>query len=131
MRLGLRLIQGLSAKGAERLCQQRPPEGYRSTSELRQRADLNQRDMELLAGANAMPDFTDNRHQAYWQLLGHEQPAELFAAEAAETYNQETCEQLPEPSEGQNVLADYASQGLTLQRHPLALLRDGATCSSA
>ncbi|MCK2149620.1 error-prone DNA polymerase [Marinobacter alexandrii] len=134
LRLGLRLIQGLSAKGAERLCQKRPPEGYRSTSELRQRAGLNQRDMELLAGANAMPDFTANRHQAYWQLLGHEQPAELFAAEdneryadethSLETRAQETCEQLPDPTEGQNVLADYASQGLTLQRHPLALLRE-------
>jgi error-prone DNA polymerase len=124
LRLGLRLIQGLSSKGAERLCQQRPAQGYRSASELRQRADLNQRDMELLAGANAMPDFTANRHQAYWQLLGHEQPAELFAADAAGTYTAEACEQLPEPTEGQNVLADYASQGLTLQRHPLALLRE-------
>ncbi|KPQ01120.1 error-prone DNA polymerase [Marinobacter sp. HL-58] len=125
LRLGLRLIQGLSTSGAERLCRHRPPQGYRSASELRQLAGLNQRDMELLAGANAMPDFTANRHQAYWQLLGHEQPAELFAAESSAEYLPDnTCVQLPEPTEGQNVLADYASQGLTLQRHPLALLRE-------
>jgi len=80
--------------------------------------------MELLAGANAMPDFTANRHQAYWQLLGHEQPAALFASDAAPAYASEICHQLPEPTEGQNLLADYASQGLTLQRHPLALLRE-------
>ena len=124
LRLGLRLIQGLSASGAERLYNNRPAEGYRSTAELRHLAGLNQRDMELLAGANAMPAFTTNRHQAYWQLLEHEQPAELFAKETAAHYQPEHCYQLPEPTEGQNVLADYASQGLTLQRHPLALLRE-------
>ncbi|MEP1214049.1 MAG: error-prone DNA polymerase [Marinobacter sp.] len=125
LRLGLRLIQGLSTSGAERLCQHRPQSGYRTTDELRRLAGLNQRDMELLAGANAMPDFTANRHQAYWQLLGHEQPAELFAAESSAEYLPDnTCVHLPEPTEGQNVLADYASQGLTLQRHPLALLRE-------
>ena len=124
LRLGLRLIQGLSASGAERLYNNRPAEGYRSTAELRHLAGQNQRDMELLAGANAMPTFTTNRHQAYWQLLEHEQPAELFAKETAAHYQPEHCYQLPEPTEGQNVLADYASQGLTLQRHPLALLRE-------
>ena len=31
--------------------------------------------------------------------------------------------QLPAPSEGQDILADYISTGLTLGRHPLALLR--------
>jgi error-prone DNA polymerase len=124
LRLGLRLIQGLSTSGAERLCQHRPQQGYQTTNELRRLASLNQRDMELLAGANAMPAFTTNRHQAYWQLLDHEQPTELFAEEAPASYQPEPCAQLPEPTEGQNVLADYASQGLTLQRHPLALLRE-------
>lgn len=124
LRLGLRLIQGLSGEGAERLHQHRPAGGYESTQQIRQVAGLNQRDMELLAGANAMPDFTANRHQAYWQLLGHEQPSPLFTAEAASVYTPDICQQLPEPTEGQNVLADYSSQGLTLQRHPLALLRE-------
>jgi len=124
LRLGLRIIQGLSVNGAERIHQNRPAEGYRSASELRRLVTLNQRDMELLAGANAMPAFTANRHQAYWQLLDHEQPSELFAQETAVDYQPDYCQQLPEPSEGQNVLADYASQGLTLQRHPLALLRE-------
>jgi error-prone DNA polymerase len=124
LRLGLRLVQGLSREGAEKLDTHRPADGYHSTDGIRRLAGLSQRDMELLAGANAMPDFTANRHQAYWQLLGHEQPSALFAADAAPAYAPEICHQLPEPTEGQNVLADYASQGLTLQRHPLALLRE-------
>ncbi|MBY6034853.1 error-prone DNA polymerase [Marinobacter daepoensis] len=124
LRLGLCIIQGLSASGAERIEQRRPENGYQSASDLRARADLNQRDMELLAGANAMPGFTRNRHQAYWQLLEHEEPAALFAQDSHEEYQPEPCPHLPEPTEGQNILADYSSQGLTLQRHPLALLRE-------
>jgi error-prone DNA polymerase len=129
LRLGLRLIQGLSNQGAERIHQNRPTKGYRSSSELRQLAGLDQRDMEKLAGANAMPGFTRNRHQAYWQLLEHEEPAELFAQntgirETGDDYEAEPCDYLPEPTEGQDILADYSSQGLTLQRHPLALLRE-------
>ncbi|MBU2874386.1 error-prone DNA polymerase [Marinobacter salexigens] len=128
LRLGLRIIRGFSENAAQRLYQRRPATGYRSSSELRRLADLKQREMELLAGANAMPDFSGNRHQAYWQLLAHEKPSELFAgievAEDKENYEPETCDLLPEPTEGQNILADYASQGLTLQRHPLALLRE-------
>ena len=124
LRLGLRIIQGLSSSGADRIHQNRPKNGYQSAAELRTRAGLNQRDMELLAGANAMPGFTSNRHQAYWQLLEHEEPAELFANETMADYQPEPCHLLPEPTEGQNVLADYSSQGLTLQRHPLALLRE-------
>ncbi|MDN6318194.1 MAG: error-prone DNA polymerase [Marinobacter sp.] len=128
LRLGLRIIRGFPKSAAERLCQHRPKTGYKSSAELRQLANLNQREMELLAGANAMSAFASNRHQAYWQLLGHEEPAELFSvagtAEDNENYKPEPCNQLPEPSEGQNLLADYASQGLTLQRHPLTLLRE-------
>jgi len=35
----------------------------------------------------------------------------------------ETPAVLPPPTEGENLVADYASTGLTLGRHPLALLR--------
>ena len=35
--------------------------------------------------------------------------------------------ELPRPTEGQEIVADYHSLGLTLRRHPLALLRDRLT----
>ncbi len=34
---------------------------------------------------------------------------------------------LPEPTDGQNTAADYMSTGLTLNRHPLSLLREQLT----
>jgi error-prone DNA polymerase len=36
----------------------------------------------------------------------------------------ETPPRLPPPTEGEDLVADYRSLGLTLGRHPLALLRD-------
>ncbi len=35
--------------------------------------------------------------------------------------------ELPAPSEGENLIADYRSLGLTLRRHPLTLLRQRLT----
>ncbi len=127
LRVGLRQIRGLSRQGAEALCQQRPPGGYTSVQQLRQRTGLLQRDLELLAGANALEAISGHRHQSYWELLGHEEAAPLWVSEHRDDqgYIPESDKvSLPAPSEGQNVLADYASQGLTLQRHPLALLRE-------
>jgi error-prone DNA polymerase len=123
LRPGLSQIRGLSPQAGTSVSAKRPETGYTSSSQLRQLTGLNQRDMGLLAGANAMPGFTSNRHQAYWQLLGHEQPAELFIGED-NSAPEPACEQLPTPNEGQNIAADYSSQGLTPQRHPLALLRE-------
>ena len=99
--------------------------------------------MEHLASAGAFRALTANRHQARWDILGHETPAPLFhtekqpapdqscnrqvdhtVAENRSEYKAEPPVQLPAPSEGENILEDYASNGLTLRRHPLALLRE-------
>lgn len=124
LRLGLRLIKGLSTEAGRRICEQRPGSGYQSASELRQRATLQQRDLELLAGAGAFASISNNRHQAYWQLLGHEHEPGWLLGEACPGYGSGPDIALPTPSEGQNMLSDYASLGLSLQRHPLALLKE-------
>jgi len=123
LRLGLRIIRGLDSHAGRRISRNRPAGGYRSSRELRRLAQLSQRDMEQLAAANAMPELAGNRHQAYWQLLDHDPPPPLFPETGGE-HETEPCQQLPEPSESQDILADYHSTGLTLRRHPLALLRE-------
>ena len=123
LRLGLRLVRGLSGQPARELVQRRPAGGYRTTDELRRASSLSQRDLEVLAGANALQSLTGHRRLAYWQLLGHQPPAALFASEDRSEYNA-TPVSLPAPTEGQAILEDYASQGLSLERHPLALLRE-------
>ncbi|TBW54596.1 error-prone DNA polymerase [Marinobacter halodurans] len=128
LRLGLRLVKGLSEAGAERLVAARPTGGYTTIEQLRQRAALDNRDLECLASAGALRAFSDNRHQARWDILDYDAPAPIFAQEEPSHYTvhgpQPEDIRMPIPSEGEDVLEDYASQGLTLQRHPLALLRE-------
>ena len=124
LRLGLRLVKGLCREAGRRIGQQRPESGYRSTTDLRQRAELSQRDLEALAGAGALASLSSNRHQAYWQLLEHQlAPGLLLGTTGADDHPTPPVP-LPVPNEGQNLLADYHSLGLSLRRHPLALLRE-------
>ena len=131
LRLGLRLVRGLSSRAGNAVVSARPVTGYRDMTQVRTHARLNQGDMEKLAGAGAFGVFNHNRHQAYWQLLAHETGSPLALGDDQGEYQSGApAEQpdpeepaLPRPTEAQTVLADYASQGLSLGRHPLALLR--------
>jgi error-prone DNA polymerase len=119
LRLGLRLVRGLSRGGAERLVTARRDGPWRSVSDLARRAGLDRRDLKALAGADALAGLAGNRHLAAWQVAGVQ--ADLPLAPAPEDPG--TLPLIPPPGEGEAIAADYASLGLTLRRHPLALLR--------
>jgi len=123
LRLGLRLVKGLSRAGAERLLTARSCAPFRDAADLSRRAGLPRRDMEALAAAGALESLAGDRHQARWACAGVEPPLPLFD----ETAVAEPVPELPVPTEGQNIVADYASPFLTLGRHPLALLRPRLT----
>jgi error-prone DNA polymerase len=84
------------------------------------RAKLLRRDLEALADAGALRDLSGNRHLTFWQVAGTEQELPLAPVPRVA----EATPLLAPPTEGQNIAADYRSGGLTLGRHPLALLRD-------
>jgi error-prone DNA polymerase len=87
--------------------------------DLAQRASLSRRDLRLLAEAGALESLAGHRRNAAWLVAGIEKrPALLAGAPIAEP-----GVDLPAPTEGQDIVADYALTGLTLRRHPLALLR--------
>ena len=119
LRLGLRLIKGLSHKAALRVREAQASKPFRDTEDLARRAHLSRKDLEALAAAGALKFIAGNRHQARWQALGLEEPTPLFQEASAP----DITALLPPPSEAQDIVADYASLGLTLGRHPLALLR--------
>jgi len=60
-----------------------------------------------------------NRRNAQWQVSGIEQPLPLFEG----IHTHEPTVMLPKQNEGENIVSDYASHGLSLRRHPVALLR--------
>jgi error-prone DNA polymerase len=128
LRLGLRLVKSLSQAVAERLIAARAVRPFAGVAELAARAALERGDLEALAAAGAFAHLSGNRHMAFWEVAGAERPLPLAAAavrEAGEgTGFAEGRPLLPKPSEGEEICADYAALGLTLGRHPLALLRE-------
>jgi len=119
LRLGLRMVRGLSEEEGRRLpaLRHEPP---CPVDELAARAQLSRRAINLLAGAGAFTSLAGHRHSARWAGLGAEKLPELLAGRAG----REATVHLPAPTEAQDLVADYRALGLTLGRHPLALLRD-------
>jgi error-prone DNA polymerase len=120
VRLGLRLVKGLSADAAQRIAEVRAIEAFDSVDDLARRAQLSTHDLQALARANALLSLSGHRRQAAWQVAGM-LPAPKLLKDAPIV---EDDLALPSASEGQEIMADYASIGLTLNRHPLALLRE-------
>jgi error-prone DNA polymerase len=120
LRLGLRLVKSLGEEAAQRIAARRGDAAFTSVQDLTRRANLSRRELEALADAGALRELSGNRHLTFWQVAGSEQELPLAPAPA----NAEGTPLLAPPTEGQNIAADYRTQGLTLGRHPLALLRE-------
>src|SRR5712672_2998953 len=121
LRLGLRLVKHLSSEGAARLLAARATRGFDTIADLAGRAELDRRDLDALAAADALAGLTGHRHRAVWQVTGVERALPLLPAATAQ---EEGIPLLRAPREGQDIVADYGSTGLTLRRHPLSLLRE-------
>jgi error-prone DNA polymerase len=120
LRLGLRLVKNLSQRGALRLLAARAERAFSSVADLAERAALQRRDLQALAAAGALAALAGHRHRAMWQVSGVEPVLPLLPSA---TVPAEGIALLRAPREGQDIVADYRSVGLTLRRHPLALLR--------
>ena len=120
VRLGFRMIKGFTEEGAHRLVRVREEQAFYGAQDLARRSRLNQRDMSLLADSGALKHLSGHRHKAKWDVLGVEPMPPLLES----TEFNEGVPLLPVPAEGENLVADYATLGLTLGRHPLSLLRN-------
>ncbi len=119
VRLGMSLLRGMRAEAALRIEETRAIRPFASVTELARRADLDRHDLQVLAGGNALRSLAGNRRQALWDAAGAVPDKDLLRPTEVE----EEVPQLVPPTEGEEILGDYRSQGLTLGRHPLALLR--------
>ena len=119
LRLGLRLVHGLTEAGAARIVAARNERAFESVEDLAHRAQLDPRDLTALADGDALASLAGHRHGATWEVAGIERLPALLAASAFA----EPSPTLPAPTEGQDIVADYRRLGLTLRRHPLAVLR--------
>ncbi|CAG8863774.1 Error-prone DNA polymerase [Pseudomonas fluorescens] len=120
IRIGLRQIRGFAEIDALRLEQRRAERPWRDIEDLCLRAGLDSRARERLADAGALRGLARDRHQARWQVAAVQAQLPLFAQ--VEAAPEKTVE-LPTPSVGEDLVADYATLGTTLGPHPLTLLR--------
>ncbi len=119
LRLGLGLVKGLKAQAAARIVAARAAAPFASTEDLARRAALDRGDLAALAAADALAGLAGHRRAALWETLAVDAPTRLALPAAPEA-----APALAAPREGEEIAADYAALGLTLRRHPLALLRE-------
>jgi len=119
LRLGLRQIRGLPETTARRLVAARDARAFEDVADLVRRTRLDARERACLADAGALQSLSGNRYRARWDSAGAERPAPMLEAAAV----REERVELRAPSLREDVLTDYATLGLSLTAHPLALVR--------
>lgn len=85
--------------------------------DLARRARLDRGAMQALARADAFGPLAQGRRGALWEAAGIEAPLPLSQARDAQ------LPLLPPETAGEETVLDYAATGLSLRRHPMALLR--------
>ena len=120
IRLGLREVRGVSEEVAKSIVAARAQQPFRDVADLCRRANLDEKARAALAEAGALRSLAGNRNQARWQVAGIERRAPLPDLRSPH----EADIALPAPAVAEEVLSDYRALGLTLQAHPLSLLRD-------
>ena len=119
VRLGMRQVSGVKQESVHRLVVVRQQAPFDNAEDLARRAELEQHEMKLLAAADALMSLSGHRRQQVWDAAALRSTPKLLRDATVE----EDFLELPEAHEGEEIVWDYASTGLTLRRHPLALLR--------
>jgi error-prone DNA polymerase len=151
LRLGLRMLKGMRKDSALRLEQARREQPFSCVQDLANRASLDRHDLAVLAEAAALRGLAGHRHRARWEIAAVEKPVDDLLRSSGQSpplhdplerpvaaidfqppnrghgpllqQAGESMVSIRPPSEVDNTRADYASTGLTLGRHPIALLR--------
>lgn len=119
VRLGLNSLFGMRAEAARRIEDARAIAAFADVADLARRGGLDRHDLQVLAAGNALHALAGHRRAALWQAAGAVPDRDLLRA----TTQEEDLPVLAAPTEGESIVSDYRAQGLTLGRHPLALLR--------
>lgn len=119
LRLGLHMVKGLKVYSSKRVIDARNISNFTSTEDLARRARLDRHDLSALAAADALSSLAGHRREALWETLAVDEATRLDLPAT-----RVPPPQLALPTEGEEIVADYETTGLTLRRHPLALLRE-------
>ncbi|RBP49392.1 error-prone DNA polymerase [Arenicella xantha] len=117
LRLGLRLIKGVSEATALRIMAARQVNIFSSIEDVKTRALMNSEELMKLVNANAFHQFDSNRRRAYWQSLQVD--------DGLNTQKSSNADFIQDLQPVEQLLADYQhARGVSLDHHPMQLLRN-------
>lgn len=121
IRLGFRQIKGVREEDMEVLVNCRG-KGFQTITALRD-VGLTVTSLERLADADAFRSIGLDRRKALWEVSAlQDMPTEIFKGQPSESVL-ETQVELPLMSQGEHVVQDYATVGLSLKAHPVSFVR--------
>ena len=120
VRLGFSRISGMREASAQRIVAARAIRPFATVEDLGMRAELDAHDLKCLSGADAFLTLAGHRPSAVWEAIGVDtRPTQMLR----EARTEEEAIEFEAQEEGAEVMEDYAAIGLSLRRHPLALIR--------
>ncbi len=123
VRLGFRMIRGLSRTDADRIVAARTKQDrFRSVSDCGRRASVPSHVLRRIAQADAFGSLGFSRRHALWEAMKHHDEQLPLFDDLLET--DASLAMLPVMPESMEVTADYQTGGLSLKRHPVALIRE-------
>jgi error-prone DNA polymerase len=128
VRLGLRMVKGLSNAQAANIVAGRGDRPFGSVDEVWRRTSVPPAALQLVAEADGFLGMGLDRRSALWAIRGlRDEVLPLFAAADNGRAPRPEIVEPPVPIvpmiAGRNVVEDYATVGLTLRQHPVAFLR--------
>jgi error-prone DNA polymerase len=128
VRIGLRYVRGIGARGRERLRRAREAGPFRSLSEAvarMLRAGVGEAELRALAAAGAFRSWVPgDRREALWAVMGELRRLSTGGPLAPPSMARVT---LPRMSEVEETVEDHRSTGFTLAGHPMRHLRERLT----
>jgi len=123
IRVGLHVVRGLPRAVGEAIVAARREAPLEGLGDLVRRAGLSRPWLVRLAEAGALGSMARDRRSALWRslALGAGEPGDLFAGVTPV----EPEPELPEASAVEEVSADFATAGLSVRGHPMAVMRGG------
>ncbi len=118
LRLGLRLVKGLSEAGARRLLTARAARPFAGLGDVMERSGLSRDELDRLAEAGAFEALVEGRRLALWGLRAPRTGGLFAGLEPGEP-----PAGLPPLRAAEQLLLDYGTKGLSVGDHPLRHLR--------
>ncbi len=130
IRLGFRLVKGLSRTAVETIVCERVNGEFRSMDDLVSRTKLARSTIVKLTEADVFGSLEVSRREAYWSALSQEESRRAMPLFDAIDFEEPEA-QLPERPRWEEVCDDYNTTGLTLREHPMSFLREHLTQQKA